>query len=250
MNDPEKQKSEKGRKYAGEEALRERLVKCQRMAMLGRLSMLVTHELNNKLTGVGGYAQLILDNANAAAFEKELLKINDSALRCQNLIREIRQIGRPDNDTKEVGNINMILQSCLDLYRHQFKQKSHHVVEDYSLDVPSGEFDTPAVEQVFLNVIQNAFEALPERNGHLSVKTRLENGKIVVTVEDDGPGLSAAARENLFTPFYTTKADRNCSGLGLAAAEMIMEAHGGTIAIDDSPGGGALVEIVFPIKNS
>ena len=244
------QETGKNSESSGDEALREHLVKCQRLALLGRLSTLVTHEVNNQLTGVTGYAQLMLDNSDAARFEKELVKINTSALRCQKLIQEIRQIGRFTNGNKEVGNINIILESCLDLYRHQFKQKSHHMVEDFSPDVPSGEFDTPAVEQVFLNVIQNSFEAFKGKGGRLSIRTRPEGKKIVVTFEDDGPGLSGSARANLFTPFFTTKDDLNCPGLGLAAAEMVMKAHGGTITIEDSSDGGTRVEIVFPMESS
>jgi signal transduction histidine kinase len=250
MKDPVNQETGRDNEFFENEALREHLVTCQRLAMLGRLSTLVTHEVNNQLTGVAGYAQLMLDNADAARFEKELEKINTSALRCQKLIREMRQIGRFVDGNKEVSNINIILESCLDLYRHQFKQKSHSLVQDFSPDVPSGEFDTPAVEQVFLNVIQNSFEAFRGRGGSLSIKTRPEGEKVIVTFEDDGPGLSESARANLYTPFFTTKEDLNCAGLGLAAAEMVMKAHGGTITIEDSPDGGTRVEIVFPMETS
>jgi C4-dicarboxylate-specific signal transduction histidine kinase len=227
---------------------REYLLNCQRLAMLGRLSTIVTHEVNNHLTGVSGYVQLMLESADAAGLEEGLGKINTSALRCQKLIREIRQVGRFTDGNREVGNINLILGSCLELVRHQFKQKSHTIVEDFSSDLPSGEFDTPAVEQMFLSMIQNSFEAFEKKGGSLRIATRVKSEGIVVTFEDDGPGISEDARENLFMPFFTTKEDLNCPGLGLAAAKMIMEDHGGTIAINDTAEAGTHVEIVFPVK--
>jgi two-component system NtrC family sensor kinase len=230
--------------------LHENLVNCQRLAMLGRLSAIVTHEVNNYLTAVSGYAQLILESGDAPGFETELEKIDTSALRCQKLIKEIRQVGRFINGKKEVGNINIILRSCLLLVRRQFKQESHTIIEDFSSDVPASEFDTPAVEQVFLNVIQNALEGFEEKGGTLSIATRLKDGDIAVTFEDNGPGLSEDARANLFVPFFTTKKDRNCLGLGLVASRMIMEAHGGTIAIQESNGGGTQVEIIFPLETA
>lgn len=248
MNEPVDHGTDKGSVSISSDVLREHLVNCQRFAMLGRLSAIVTHEVNNHLTGVSGYAQLMLDSADATGFEKGLGTINTSALRCQKLIREFRQVGRFINGNKEVGNINIILGSCLELVHHQFKQRSHSIIEGFSPDVPSGEFDTPAVEQVFLNVILNSFEAFEEKGGSLSIVTQVKDENIVVTLEDNGPGLSEDARANLFVPFFTTKEDLNCPGLGLAAAKMVMEAHGGTIDIKERAEGGTHVEIIFPME--
>ena len=232
----------------GDEAMRKRLVECQRFALLGRLSTIISHEVNNHLTGVSGYAQLLLDNAKAADFEKELRSINSSAHRCQKLISDVRRLGHFANGAGEVNNINLILKSCLDLVRHQFERQSHRLVEDFSADIPSMEVDSLALEQVFLSVIQNSFEAFEKKGGCLTVATRVENGKVSVTLDDNGPGLSDESRENLFTPFFTTKQRLNCPGLGLAAAKMVVEAHGGTIDVGDSPAGGTRVEIALPIE--
>lgn len=245
---PTDQGAEGKTEFSADKALREHLVECQRFALLGRLSTIVTHEINNHLTGVSGYAQLLLDNAKAADFEKELSSINSSAHRCQKLISDIRRLGHFANGAEEVNNINLILKSCLDFVRHQFERQSHKLVEDFSADVPSTEVDGPALEQVFLNVIQNSFEAFEKRGGCLTVATRVKDRNIFVTLDDDGPGLSDESRENLFTPFFTTKQSLNCPGLGLAAAKMIVEAHGGTIDVGDSPVGGTRVEIALPIE--
>ncbi len=232
----------------GDEAMREHLMECQRLALMGRLSTIVTHEINNHLTGVSGYAQLLLDNAAAADFTKELTRINSSAHRCRNLIEEIRRLGRFESGAREVNNINLVLRACLVLVQHQFARGSHELVEDFSPDVPSQELESAAIEQAFLNVIQNSFEAFERKGGRLTISTRREGGQAVAIFDDNGPGLSDKAKENLFTPFFTTKHELNCPGLGLAATRTAIEAHGGTVDVGDSPEGGTLVRIALPIK--
>jgi C4-dicarboxylate-specific signal transduction histidine kinase len=197
---------------------------------------------------VSGYAQLLLDNAAAADFTKELSRINVSAHRCQTLIRELRQLGRFENGAREVNNINLILRACLALSQRQFTRESHELIENFSSDVPSQELDSPAIEQAFLNVIQNSFEAFEERGRRLTISTRREGGQTVAIFDDNGSGLSAKAKENLFTPFFTTKQELNCVGLGLAATKMAIEAHGGTVDVGESPEGGTLVRVALPIE--
>lgn len=225
----------------------DQLVTCQRFVLMGRLCVGITHEVNNHLTGVSGYAQLLLPQDRAKAVAKEVEKIYASAMKCQSLIADLRRLAR-FTDSKEFDNINIILKSSLDLVRHQFAKKSLHLVEEYASDIPPLEVDTPALEQMFLNIIQNSFEALQEKGSSLSVTTRKENERIIATLEDDGPGLSAEASANLFSPFFTTKAHLRCLGLGLPAARMLAEAQGGTIEITNRPGGGTRAKISFPCQ--
>ena len=247
MNKPPNHHKITGTDPLPEQVLLEHLVKCQRLALLGRLSTMITHEINNHLVGVSGYAQLLLDKSQAAAFEKELSKINQSAHRCRDLVSKLRSLGRFAGGAKELNNINIILTSSLDLVRRPFKHKSIELLEDFSPEIPSTEVDTYAIEQAFLNVIQNSLEAFGDKKGgRLSITTRVENGDIIATFDDNGPGLSEDARRNLFKPFFTSKAELNCAGLGLAAARAVVEAHGGTIDIDDSSGGGVKVRISLP----
>ncbi len=248
MDKPQDQYMAKGDDPLPEQVLLEHLVKCQRLALLGRLSTMITHEINNHLVGVSGYAQLLLDKSQAAAFEKELSKINTSALRCRDLVGKLRSLGRIGSGARELNNINIILSSSLDLVRRSFKQKSIELLEDFAPDIPSTELDTHAIEQAFLNIIQNSLEAFGDKKGgRLSIATRIEGGKIVATFDDDGPGLSEDARCNLFKPFFTSKADLNCAGLGLVATKAVIEGHGGSIDVDDSSAGGVRARIYLPI---
>lgn len=232
------------------ERMQARLVTCQRLALLGRLSGIITHEVNNHLTGVSGYVQLLLGQERAKVVQRELDKISTSASRCQQLISDLRRIGRFGDKEREFDNINIIVKSSLDFLRHQFTKKSFLVAEDYSSEIPPIEVDTPALEQVFLNIIQNSLEALEEKGNSLTITTRKENNWIVALFEDDGPGLSDNARAHLFFPFFTTKARLRCSGLGLTAAKMLVEAHHGKIEVNDSPTGGTSVKISLPCESN
>jgi C4-dicarboxylate-specific signal transduction histidine kinase len=215
---------------------------------MGRLCASITHEINNHLTPVSGYAQLLLSQDKAKTVTKEVDKIYTSATKCQKLIAELRRFAR-FSDSREYDNINLILKSSLDLVRRLFEKQSIQLLENYAADIPALEVDTPALQQMFLNVIQNSFEALQEKGSGLSVATFKENGHIVALFEDDGPGLSEDARASLFTPFFTTKAHLRCVGLGLLATKMLAEAHGGTLEIGDHPKGGTRVKISFPCQS-
>jgi C4-dicarboxylate-specific signal transduction histidine kinase len=228
------------------DAAMEQLVACQRLALLGRLSIYTTHEVNNQLAGISGYAQLLLGQERAKAVERELDKIFTSANRCQKLIADMRRIGRFNSLERDYNNVNLIVKSALDLIRRQFEKKSLQVAERYASSAPPIEVDTTALEQVFLNILQNSLEALSEKGGSLTVTTSVEDTRIVATFEDDGPGLTDEARANLFTPFFTTKKHMNCSGLGLAVAKTIVEEHGGTLTVENSLSGGARVSVGLP----
>jgi two-component system NtrC family sensor kinase len=223
------------------------LVTCQKLALLGRLSSSITHEVNNHLTGVTGYAQLLLTQDRAQAIARELGKINASANRCQKLIADFKRFARFGGAELEFNNINLIVKDSLDILRHQFSKKTIHVVEDYCPDVPPTEVDTPSLEQAFLNIIQNALEALDEKeNGKLCVTTSLDGDKVTVTFKDDGAGLTDEALANLFSPFFTTKSALRCIGLGLAVAKTLIERHGGRIEVSNSPECGACVKVSLP----
>lgn len=223
------------------------LVTLQKLALLGGLSSSITHEVNNHLTGVIGYAQLLISREQAQPIQRELDKINYSAGRCQKLIRDFKQAARFSGE-KEFNSVNLIIQYSLELFRHQFAKKSLEIVENYSPDVPAVEVDTPGLSQVFLNVIQNSFEALTEKGSRLVITTRKEGARVVALFEDDGSGLSESARVHLFTPFFTTKEHLRCPGLGLAAAKVIVEQHNGSIEVNPLPGGGTCVKIGLPFE--
>ena len=227
--------------------LLEKLADFQRLTLLGRLSSSLTHEINNHLTGVSGYAQLLLGQDRSQAVEKELEKINSSANECKKLILNFKRCARFQHEEKEYSSLNLILEQAIDLFRRQFRKKELAIKEDYAPDVPVIEIDSVAMEQVFLNVIQNSFEALQEDGTGLSITTRTENGRIMAVFDDDGPGISSDAILHLFVPFFTTKNHLHCPGLGLAAAKMLLKNMDGEIVVEALPERGTRVKILLPL---
>ena len=228
------------------ERMLSQLVTFQKFSVLGRICSGIMHELNNHLTGVTGYAQLLLSQERAKELASELEKINVSANKCQKLIASLRRFSRLGGEGREYNNVNFVIKSSLDLIRHQFTKKSIRIVENYVDEIPPIEVDTPALEQAFLNIIQNSLEALDEGKGCLSITTLKEDGRIVAIFEDDGPGLSEDALTHLFTPFFTTKERLHCVGLGLTVAKMVVEAHKGSTEVSNVPEGGTRVRVSLP----
>jgi C4-dicarboxylate-specific signal transduction histidine kinase len=231
------------------ERLLEKLVECQRLALLGRLASNLTHDINNQLTGVTGYAQLLLSQERAQALAKELEKINLSANECKKLIINFKRLARFGKQEKEFSSLNIVLQQTVDLLRRQLLKRNIEVVEKYSADLPVIEIDTVALEQAFLNVILNSFDALEKKGGRLSITTEKGDNQLVATFEDDGPGFSQDAFLHLYAPFFTTKDHLPCTGLGLAAAKMLMEKNGGRIEIGAMPEKGTRVRISIPLES-
>jgi C4-dicarboxylate-specific signal transduction histidine kinase len=233
-----------------EKRLLEKLADCQRLALLGRLSANLTHEINNHLTGVSGYVQLLLGQERAQAVEKELAKVNFSANECKKMILDFKRFARFSAPEKEYNSLNAIIKQVLDLYRRPFSKKDLQIAEEYSVDLPVIELDAAALEQVFLNVVQNAFEALQETGGRLTVRTEFVQEHLLATFEDDGPGFSAEALGNLFNPFFSTKRHLHCAGLGLATAKVLMNGLGGEITVEPLLKSGARVKIDLPLADS
>ncbi len=225
----------------------EKLIDCQKLTLLGRLSSSLTHEINNHLAGVSGYAQLLLGQERGRLLEKELERINTSAIECKKLVIDFKRFARFNLQEKEFNSLNEVLKQVLNIFRRQFQKKNLQILEEYSASLPIVEVDIVALEQVFLNVIQNAFDALQEKGTRLSVATGVEKGSLFVVFEDDGPGFSDEAIRQLFVPFFTTKSHLHCAGLGLAASKRLLQENHGTIAIEALPAGGSRVKISLPL---
>lgn len=232
------------------ERVLEKLVDCQRQVLLGRLSSGLTHEINNQLAGVLGYVQLLLGQERSQPVSRELEKINSSANECKRLVSNFKRFAAPGNHEKEYGSLNLIVQQAMDFFRRQFSKKDLCLVENYAPELPVIEIDAVALEHVFLNVVQNALDALQEAGSRFSVATGRDGGYLTVVFEDDGPGLTPEARMHLFVPFFTTKHHLHCAGLGLVAAKMLLDKSGGKISVEALPQAGTRVTIGVCVDES
>jgi PAS domain S-box-containing protein len=234
------------RAYEDLRRTQEQLLQSEKMSAVGQLIAGVAHELNNPLTAILGYAQLLegegLDE-RSADFVRKLFK---QAQRTHRVVQNLLSFARQRKPQKQEVDIRKVLEETLTLRDYDFKVSNIAVEREFGADVPAVTADPHQLEQVFLNIINNAVDALLEGGGGGALKVRItsENGNVCTTFRDTGPGIKDPKR--IFDPFYTTKSVGKGTGLGLSICYGIVKEHGGDITAHNDPTGGAVVEIRLP----
>jgi PAS domain S-box-containing protein len=230
-------------------ATRRHLMQAEKLSAMGELVSGVAHELNNPLAGVLGYAQLLMAGPMEARQQKAIDRIFESALRCQKIVQNLLSFARRHPIEKKYLGLNGIVEKTLDLKGYQLRVNNINVVKRLDPDLPKTMLDFNQVQQVLLNLINNAQYALSGHRGHgtLTVSTAVEGGRIRLRVEDDGPGIPPEVLGKIFDPFFTTKPVGEGTGLGLAVSYGIVRDHGGRIWADSPAGGGTAFNIELPV---
>ncbi|MBS3905422.1 MAG: response regulator [Syntrophaceae bacterium] len=226
------------------------LVQLEKLSGLGELISCVAHELNNPLTSVIGYAQLLKGSKEVSEEIKEdLERLHDEAMRTSGIVQKFLAFARKRKSEKSYVNINEILRSTVALKSYDSKANNVAVVEDFQADLPRTMADPQQLQQVFLNLLTNAEYAMKEAHGRgrLEIQTRsnLERTLLRLSFKDDGSGISEENLSNLFEPFFTTK--ETGTGLGLSVSYRIVQEHEGTISVKSRLGEGTIFTVELPI---
>jgi signal transduction histidine kinase len=240
------------RKKAEEEKQRmeEQLRLAGRLAAVGELSAGVAHELNNPIAAIQGFAQLLTGrNDLDETTKKDLGIIYREAQRAAKITQNLLSFARRHEPEKGFVSLNEVLEKTIELRAHQMKVNNIEVVVEFATDLPKTTADFFQMQQVFVNIINNAEQAMVEahRKGRLVVKTQKAGNMIQATFADDGPGISEDNLKRIFDPFFTTKEVGKGTGLGLSICYGIVEAHGGRIYARSKLGQGATVVVEIPI---
>jgi signal transduction histidine kinase len=232
------------------------LVQSEKMASLGRLVAGVAHEINNPVsfiaTSVSPLRRRIERAAAAAPPEvgrllgeaREIVDIMArGAERTTAIVQDLRTFSRLGEATRKVVDLHDALDTTLRLLEARWRERVA-VHRDYG-DLPPVECDPGQINQVFMNVLANACDAVGE-GGNVWIETRCDGDDVEIVVRDDGPGMTAEVRQRVFDPFFTTKDVGHGTGLGLAISHQIVTAHGGRIEVDSEPGRGAAIRIRIP----
>jgi two-component system NtrC family sensor kinase len=230
------------------EFARRKVMESERLAVVGQLSAGVAHELNNPLTGIVTYAHLLLERAPAADPSRDgLQKIVTQAERCRGIIRGLLDFSRPRKPQMRAADINASVRECLSLVERQAMFHNIEIVAALSSGLPPATVDPAQMQQVFMNLIINAAEAMDGR-GQLTIVTRSDPAEqtVEVAVTDTGHGIAPGDLDRIFDPFFTTKGIGRGTGLGLSISYGIVKEHHGTITVDSEVGRGSTFTIRLP----
>ncbi len=227
----------------------ERVGKAERLALVGRLAAGVAHELNNPLGGIMLFSNLLLRKTAADAPQRENLeRIAGEAARCQRIVQGLLDFSRQRELKPELLDVAELMDKTLQLVEHQAMFHDVQVIRRYAPEAPPVRVDASQLQQVFINLILNAVEAM-EGKGKLSLATQpTEQGEALqISVGDTGCGIPAENLDRLFEPFFTTKEVGRGTGLGLSISRGIVENHGGTIWVTSQVGRGTTFFIRLPV---
>ena len=239
-------KLEKGRNE--QRVLQQQVANAEKLASLGRLAAGVAHEINNPLTGVLTSGHLLLKKTSEDAPEREDLEIIvKETARCRGIIKGLLDFARQTEPEMKLSDINEIIGDSLSLIKNQASFHNVEINKELTQPLPLVSADPNQIEQVFINVIINAQEAMPN-GGVLTISSMHKDRFIEVKFIDTGCGIPEENIGKLFDPFFTTKEKSKGTGLGLAVSYGIIEGHQGSIEVESKLGQGTTV-IIKLLKN-
>lgn len=218
------------------------LMRASKMESLGRLASGIAHEINNPLTNISLSTQILRQTKDEKETSREIASIEANLAKASVIARELLQLARQEESNLIPVNINEIIRSTLILLEH--KRKGIIIDQDFS-DVPDVAGDPVRLEQVFINILRNSIDAMPE-GGNLYISTFYEKGFVTIKICDKGSGIPAANVKKVFEPFFTTKEVGMGTGLGLSICHGIIKQHDGDIEISSKEGEGTTVVIKLP----
>ncbi|MGA8179472.1 MAG: ATP-binding protein [Desulfobacterales bacterium] len=238
------------------ERTQEQLIRSESLAAIGQLVAGVAHELNNPLTTVTSLVQSAIEDieqpdANISPDPDVVddLKFADKELvRARSIVSSLLGLSRQTQTYAEPVNLNAVIKDALRVLYNQYKHFDLNIVESYAWDLPDIQGNFANLGQVALNIIQNAIQAVLDTNGTIFLSTHFDANKkqAVFTCKDTGPGIPGSIRQNIFKPFFTTKAVGKGTGLGLYICHEIVAKHHGTLRLDDDGNAGAVLEVRLP----
>jgi signal transduction histidine kinase len=229
--------------------MEQRLILSDRLASIGELVSGVAHELNNPLTSIIGFSQLIRDGNAGNDIEEDLNIVYREAQRAAAIVKNLLTFARKHAPVKQAGQINNVINEVIKIRAYEQKVNNITVNMEFSENLPEIMLDYFQMQQVFMNIIVNAENAMlgAHGKGTLTISTKCIDDIVKVEVSDDGPGIEKKNLDRIFTPFFTTKEIGKGTGLGLSICHGIVKEHGGNIYVESEPGKGCSFIIELPV---
>ncbi|MGZ6249536.1 MAG: sensor histidine kinase [Syntrophales bacterium] len=240
------------------ERTQQRLIQTESIAAIGQLVAGIAHELNNPLASTSSLIQtnieLLNEKKDKPDSDKELLNDLEFSLkelkRAENIVKSVLGLSRQTQVYVENVDINANIEDALRVLHNQYKDSGVIIEKDFDENLPRVNGNFANLGQVFMNIIKNAIQALPDGKGTIILRTRYKRDTNTVTIEcqDTGTGIPDAVLKDIFKPFFTTKVVGCGTGLGLYISHEIIKKHEGFISVSSKPGLGTTFTIDLPVK--
>ncbi|MCX6004868.1 MAG: ATP-binding protein [Chloroflexi bacterium] len=229
----------------------QQLIQAEKLTSLGQLAASIAHEVNNPLSGILTYAQLLAKKIKSGNVDNEiflsyLAKMEAELIRSTKLIRNLLDFARQSPPAFRQVNLNDIVNRAFDLTAHAAQLQHVQVNKELDANLPGLMADFDQLQQVCTNLILNGIQAMPT-GGTLTIRTTADKVRVKLEVQDTGCGISKENMTKLFTPFFTTKREVKGVGLGLAVSYGIIQRHNGKIEVQSKEGEGATFTIYLPL---
>lgn len=237
------------------DAFYQEILHLSKAAGLGEVASGIAHDLNNPLAIMREEAGWVQDLMESGESQKEhtraeilssLLQIHFQIERCLEITRRILHWGREQTTRFEATDVNQLVGKTLYLLETELQAADVQVVKAFRADLPPVACEAPELRQILLNLMKNALDAMRGRGGTMTLSTRFDRGRVIVTVSDTGPGIPGSDLGHIFEPFFTTKGDGEGTGLGLPISLWIARKLGGRIDVESAEGSGTSFHVTLP----
>ena len=237
-----------GRDMTGEREMRQRLMESDRLAAVGELVAGVAHEVNNPLSSISAFSQLLLRDESLTTSQRESVEvIKSETMRASQVVRDLLAFARRSEPQREPTDLDAVVTRTMRLRSYQLTSNRIQLEQSLAEDLPAVMGDARQLQQVCLNLVTNAIQAMaPMGCGTLTVTTRAEGDEVILEVGDTGPGIADEVRAHIFEPFFTTKLEGEGTGLGLSVSYGIVSAHGGRIEVAETSSAGTTFRVRLP----
>jgi len=231
--------------------LQQQLWQTQKMETIGRISSSIAHEFGNPLVGIHWLLEDLQKLPSLDDQNRQLIEIG--LKECEKMkqhLSNFQAFAKPSSSRKTPCSINQILDDSLLFYNKRFADKKATVIKNCSTDLPNVTVIKDQIHQVFVNILMNAIDSLPETGGTITISTALHDDSVIVKIADTGRGIPEEDREHIFEPFFSTKPEIEGTGLGLYVSYLIIQNHKGEIRVDSTVGKGSTFTIKLLIETS
>jgi len=227
----------------------EQLIQREKLSAVGQFVAGVAHELNNPLTAVVGFSELLQTMPMEEKNRGYLDVIAKSALRCHKIVESLLSFARQQAPERKLVQLHAVVEDVLEIMAYDLRTSGIKVQREFAATLPVIVADAHQLQQVFVNILSNARQAIEpsQREGMMTIRTKIEDGLVIIEFQDNGPGIRPENVARIFDPFFTTKPVGKGTGLGLSLCYGIIHEHGGKISVRSEPGQGATFVIELPV---